>query len=211
MSTTITIQSRLLAHPWYQKWECGELTTDSLRTYAGEYYWQVAAFPRYLSRLHSQMGDLRQRQLILRNLLDEENPDAPHPELWLDFAEALGRDRHEIRTGTPGAAVQELIAEFQSLVAASPEEGLGAILAYESQVPEVAHFKRKALEKHYFHGSPTERGTRFFAVHEEADVWHTKALDELVATLSVEEKQRAQQAADRAGTALWRFLDAMPN
>jgi pyrroloquinoline-quinone synthase len=208
---SITVEPKLLAHPWYRKWECGELSNESLRTYAGEYYWQVAAFPRYLSRLHSQMDDLKQRQVILSNLLDEENQKSPHAELWLDFAEALGLDRDAVKMGTAGAAVSSLIKEFQTLVASSPEEGLGAILAYESQVPEIAHFKKEALERHYMSDAVAEKGTRFFAVHEEADVWHTRELEDLIATLSDDQKRKAQDAAHRACAALWNFLDAMPH
>ena len=88
MSESITIQPLILSHPWYQKWECGELPIESLQHYAKEYYWQVAHFPRYLSSLHSQLADLKTRQVVLRNLQDEENDSAPHPELWLDFAQA---------------------------------------------------------------------------------------------------------------------------
>jgi len=211
MSLPITIEPKLLSHPWYRKWECGELSVDSLRVYAGEYYWQVANFPRYLSRLHSQTEDLRERQVILGNLLDEENQDSPHPELWLDFAEALGLDRKAVQSHEAGPAVRELIAEFQSLVASSREEGLGAILAYESQVPEVAKFKAQALRHHYFQGSDIAKGTQFFAVHQEADVWHTQELEGLVAQLSEAQQAQVQHAATRACKALWKFLDAMPN
>lgn len=211
MKSLLVIEPKLLSHPWYRKWECGELPVDSLRVYAREYYWQVAKFPRYLSRVHSQMEDLKDRQAILRNLSDEENESAPHPELWLDFAESLGVDRRSVVRGSPGAAASALIEEFCSLTSASAEEGLGAILAYESQVPEIASFKSKALKRHYFSEENATQGCRFFAVHEEADVWHTKELEEMVSRMRIEQKEKAQKAAHRACKALWGFLDAMPN
>lgn len=211
MTATLKIEPRILSHPWYRKWECGELPAESLRHYAGQYYWQVAAFPRYLSRLHSQLDDLGQRQVILGNLLDEENAEAPHPELWLDFAEALGLDRSGVKAAPPGPAARALVEEFHRLAASSPEEGLGAILAYESQVPEVARFKREALGRHYLSEDRAAQGTRFFAVHQDADVWHSKALEAIVAGLSPAKKRAAQAAAEQACAALWRFLDAMPN
>ncbi len=211
MSSQIKISAHLLSHPWYQKWECGELSVEALRTYSSQYYWQVSNFPRYLSRLHSQMDELKDRQVILGNLLDEENQTAPHPELWLDFAESLGVDRNSVKNGTPSAEVNELIAEFRALANSSKEEALGAILAYESQVPEVAKFKSKALKQHYLSGKDAEKGTQFFDVHAKADVWHTHELDAIVAGLSGEQKERAQIAADRACSALWRFLDTLPN
>ena len=60
----LTIEPRILSHPWYRKWECGELPVESLRHYAGEYYWQVANFPRYLSRLHSQLERVEDRRVV---------------------------------------------------------------------------------------------------------------------------------------------------
>ncbi len=211
MSVTLTITPRILAHPWYRKWECGELPVESLRHYAAEYYWQVAHFPRYLSRIHSQLLDLASRGVILRNLQDQENEKAPHPELWLDFAQALGADRAAVASGTPGVAARALVEQFLALTESSPEEGLGALLAYESQVPQVAQFKGKALSTHYLPADRVEQGTRFFAVHEKADEWHTAELDALVAKLPAEKKARAQASANRAAQALWRFLDAMPH
>jgi pyrroloquinoline-quinone synthase len=207
----LSIEPRILSHPWYRKWEMGELPADSLRHYAGEYYWQVAHFPRYLSRLHSQLDSLEQRQVILRNLADEENPSSPHPELWLQFAQALGLDPAAIRSGAPGPAARELIQEFTALVDAGPHEGLGAILAYESQVPEVARFKADALEKYYLKGAEAALGTRFFKVHQEADVWHTRELQGLLEGQDESQALKTRQASSRAATALWKFLDAMPN
>ncbi len=214
MLKTLKIELKLLNHPWYRQWECGALPVDSLRHYAGEYYWQVAHFPRYLSRLHSQLDSLSDRQVILGNLADEENRASPHPELWLDFAEALGLAREKITSSQPGPAAARLIAEFQGLVAAGPAQGLGAILAYEAQVPEVASFKGKALRQHYLAGladAAADKAARFFSVHEATDVWHTRELDELVERLPAEGRQKAQAAATHASHALWNFLDAMPN
>ena len=148
--------------------------------------------------------------MILGNLLDEENSEFPHPVLWLDFAEALGLDRAAVQAGTPGPAAQELVREFQALTASSPAEGLGAILAYESQVPEVARFKTKSLKQHYLSSEMATKGARFFAVHEEADVWHTQALEGVIAKFSDGQKHQAREGAARACSALWRFLDAMP-
>ncbi len=210
-SIQISKEEKVLHHPWYRKWECGELSRDALQHYAQEYYWQVAQFPRYLSQLHSQLENLSDRQTVLRNLNEEENEAAPHPELWLDFAEALGLDRNTVQQGAPGEAAKALIEEFNSLAGSGKAEALGSLYAYEFQVPEVAKFKGKALEAHYFNAETAEAGTRFFKVHEAADVWHSQEIAELAAKLSPAEKIRAQAAAARACQALLRFLDAMPN
>jgi pyrroloquinoline-quinone synthase len=201
---SLNIEPKILNHPWYRKWECGELPRAALQHYAQEYAWQVAHFPRYLSRLHSQLPKLEDRQVVLENLQEEENRAEPHPVLWAQFSQALGATP----TARPGPAAEQLVRTFQDLVTQGPAEGLGAILAYEAQVPAVAKFKSEALQKHY---AVSATGTRFFDVHAAADVWHTEALEGVLARCTPEERTRAQAAAQQAAQALWTFLDAMPN
>ena len=62
----------LLCHPYYQAWTAGQLTREDLREYASDYYHHVAAFPAYLSALHSRLDDGELRRAVLRNLCDEE-------------------------------------------------------------------------------------------------------------------------------------------
>src|ERR1017187_2396989 len=87
----------LLCHPYYKAWTAGQLTRDDLREYASDYYHHVAAFPAYLSALHSRLDDGAQRRAVLRNLCEEEIAGRPHSELWLDFAEGMGADRDQVR------------------------------------------------------------------------------------------------------------------
>src|SRR5208337_1482041 len=98
----------LLCHPYYQAWNAGELTRDDLRQYATDYYHHVAAFPAYLSALHTRLEDGETRRAILRNLCEEEIAGRPHTEMWLDFAEGMGADRDEIREREPLAEVREV-------------------------------------------------------------------------------------------------------
>ena len=64
------------------------------------YYHQVAAFPTH-SALHSRLPDGRLRRQILANAEDEELRGTAHSELWLQFAEAVGANRDEVRAGGP--------------------------------------------------------------------------------------------------------------
>ena len=59
-----------LQHPFYLAWTAGTLSMSRLREYAVQYYIHVAAFPRYLSALHSRCEDLETRQTILENLIE---------------------------------------------------------------------------------------------------------------------------------------------
>ncbi len=62
----------LLKHPFYKLWSEGKLTRTNLREYAISYYPQVAAFPRYVSGVHSGCEDSALRQELLENLIEEE-------------------------------------------------------------------------------------------------------------------------------------------
>src|SRR5664280_1177309 len=129
----------LLCHPYYKAWTAGQLTRDDLREYASDYYQHVAAFPAYLSALHSRLDDGAQRRAVLRNLCEEEIEGRPHSELWLDFAEGMGADRGPVREREPLPEVHELIGEFRRVAReGSTAEALAAFYAYESQVPRVA-------------------------------------------------------------------------
>src|ERR1700690_442136 len=105
----------LLCHPYYKAWSAGQLTREDLREYASDYYHHVAAFPAYLSTLHSRLDDGELRRAVLGNLCDEEIQGRPHSELWLDFSEGIVADLGAVRRREPLPEVQELIAEFRRI------------------------------------------------------------------------------------------------
>src|SRR5258708_39708487 len=59
-----------------------------MQLYAGQYYRHVEAFPGHLRVLAARTEGALQG-LIRENLAEEENPAAPHPKLWQNFAEAV--------------------------------------------------------------------------------------------------------------------------
>src|SRR4051812_10924753 len=87
----------LLTHPFYLAWTRGELSTEALRDYARQYYHHVAAFPTYLSAVHSKCEDQPTRRQILENLTDEEAGEPNHPELWLQFSKSLGAPAEQVQ------------------------------------------------------------------------------------------------------------------
>jgi pyrroloquinoline-quinone synthase len=87
----IIAERSMLKHPFYQAWTAGTLTRERLQNYAVEYYPHVAAFPRYLSAIHSRCADMATRQAILENLIEEERGAENHPELWLALCRGDGR------------------------------------------------------------------------------------------------------------------------
>src|SRR5271169_4807718 len=94
-------EKHLLKHTFYLAWSKGELSQDCLKEYAIEYYHHVKAFPTYLSALHARTEDMKTRQGILQNLVDEELGGPNHPELWKSFALNLGATEQEIEQHVP--------------------------------------------------------------------------------------------------------------
>ncbi len=149
----------------------GTLRAEDLRRYSEEYYHQVAAFPTYLSALHSRLSDGELRRTVLRNLSEEEIEGAPHSELWLDFAEGMGAQRETVREATPSASTKELVGTFRSIAAErAPLAALAAFYAYESQVARIAGlWKAQGLEGKYGADAKTYS---YFTLHSTWDVHH---------------------------------------
>lgn len=197
---------QLLKHPFYQAWMKGSLSQRLLQDYATQYHFHVDCFPRYLSSIHSYCENPTQRREILQNLNDEEGTafGVSHPELWQRFAEGLGVRREDILNAIPGPAIQNVIAQFFRFSRSSFHEGLGALYAYESQVPEIAESKLQGLKERY--GICDERTLAFFEVHRKADIEHRAVILEMLEALPDEQKKQAQNAAVQAAQSLWDFL-----
>src|SRR5215470_6270127 len=106
-------ERHLLQHPFYQLWSQGKLTREHLREYAVSYYPHVAAFPTYVSGVHSGSEDAALRQDLLENLIEEERGSDNHPALWRRFAAALGAAPGDLATAPRTPEVAETIAEFR--------------------------------------------------------------------------------------------------
>ncbi|WP_264336262.1 MULTISPECIES: CADD family putative folate metabolism protein [unclassified Wolbachia] len=199
----------LLKHPFYESWNEGSLSLKALQTYAKEYYHHVAAFPRYISGIHSLCPNLKMRQVLLGNLIEEEQGDENHPELWQRFAEGLGVARSELCENAQIKETRELVDGYFDIVKSDFAAGLGALYAYERQTPEVSKSKIEGLKKHY--SINDERSLKFFTVHMEADEWHSEECANLIADLSEEEQEKVIQGAKKGAKLLWGFLDGMLN
>jgi pyrroloquinoline-quinone synthase len=200
----------LLKHPFYQKWQAGELTLDELRGYACQYYHHVLQFPRYVSGAHANCDNLADRQELLENLVEEEQGPQNHPELWLQFGEALGLRREDMTDAQPLPETLAVDDSFRRLTKDSPFiSGIATLYAYESQVPEIAATKMAGLKQFYGINSP--QGLRFFVVHHSLDVEHSKITRNMVSRYarSEREQEQASEAVRDATDALWTFLDGI--
>jgi pyrroloquinoline-quinone synthase len=109
-----------------------------LQEYSKQYFHHVDTFPRCISAIHSNCENLKNRQILLGNLIEEEANENSHPDLWLQFANGLGVNSNDVRNAKLNQETEDLITGFLALTKDSYAKGLGALYAYEYQIPEIA-------------------------------------------------------------------------
>src|SRR5882762_9733482 len=202
-------EKHLLKHPFYLAWTRGELSKEALTDYAKQYYHHVVAFPTYLSAVHAKCDDQPTRKQILQNLVDEEAGSPNHPELWKQFAAALGVEDVDLEHVEKQPETKNLINTFRSVCSDnSTAEGLAALYAYESQIPAICESKIDGLKKHYGFTDPT--GYEYFSVHIEADKEHSATEREML-TDKIDNRNidNVRASVNRVLDALWEMLSGV--
>lgn len=201
-------QKHMLSHPFYKAWTSGQLTLPQLQEYAKEYYHHVKAFPTYISALHSRCEDMEVRKSLLKNLIDEEAGQPNHPDLWRSFGLALGVTTEEMDQHQPSDATRNLVNTFKECCQHSIlPAGIAMLYSYESQIPAICQSKISGLKQWY--GMDDPENYRYFSVHEDADVEHSRDERKLLQMLvSPEEEAVVLSAAEKALNALESFLSS---
>lgn len=197
----------MLTHPFYLAWSEGRLTLDDLAVYAGQYKPHVDAFPKAVARTYLACEDMAGRRLLAENLAEEEGVGEgrqPHAELWARFGEGVGASRDTMASAAPAVESTALVEAFDRLSRRSYAAGLGALYAYESQLPTVSATKIDGLRRLY--GVDDADTLRFFTVHETADVEHAAVCRDLLDALPRAGAEEAAQAGEELADALWGFL-----
>jgi pyrroloquinoline-quinone synthase len=191
-------ERRLLDHPFYRRWERGEVSIDELASYAAQYRYFEEYLPTFLTKLMAGLPEGTARDLVAANRADELGDPVAHVELFQRFAEAVGAP-----TATASPATQGLLATYDELLDRSPLAALAGFAAYECQASEIARRKADGLRRD--HGLD-EHGVSFWEHHATTDRQHSewihRALDESPQTPG-ELAPFIRQAAD----AWWAFLD----
>jgi len=174
-----------LRHPFYQRWERGELRREDLALYSGQYRHAVVA----LADLAAKGGDS-----------EHAREERAHVALWDDFAAACGGEPAE-----PLPETRELVATF---AAAAPGAEADAVLyAIEASQPPVSQTKLDGLVGHYGF-APDDAGTTYFRVHAELDKQHAAEAAGRLATANGS-SEAALARAESALAANWRLLDGV--
>jgi pyrroloquinoline-quinone synthase len=200
-------EKNLLKHPFYQDWQAGKLSREELQLYAAQYYRHVEAFPKHLRVLAARTeGPLR--ETVMENLAEEENPEAPHPKLWRDFAAALGVNEDDITSCPRLPGTQAVVATFREICGDRPvAEAVAALYAYEAQVPEIASTKIDGLRR--FYGIERPEALAYFTIHEETDKLHREAWRGWLQEHAEGSNDEIVATAQEALNALWGALDAV--
>jgi len=202
-------EKHLLKHPFYLAWVRGDLTKEALTDYSQQYYHHVAAFPTYLSAVHANCDDQPTRQQLLNNLIDEEAGSPNHPELWKRFANGLRGEDGELSRIEKQTETKDLINTFRSVCGSgSTAQGLGALYAYESQIPAICESKIDGLKKHYGFTKPEHY--EYFTVHIDADREHSAAEREMLGRYVTDRNFESVRASvNRVLDALWEMLSGV--
>ncbi len=197
---------RLLEHPFYRRWERGEVSIDELSQYAAQYRHFESYLPAFLSELVAELPEGPARQLVAANLADEEGDPVAHVELFERFATAVGAAG--VDETPPSPATRALVDTYASSLRDGPVAALAGFVAYECQASEVARTKADGLRGHYglddFAVSFWEHHARVDARHSE---WAIRALGELSPSPDQVANDQVSPAFRRGADAWWSFLD----
>lgn len=188
---TLRDQWNVLRHPFYERWERGELDRDALAFYAAEYRHATVALAETAAKAAPLAGQ------------DHAREEAEHVGLWDEFAGSLDADLDRAPAPETEACVSAWNDSADELAA------LAVLYSIESGQPEVARTKLDGLVAHYGYREDSP-GTSYFAVHSVRDHAHAAEARELLvrhATPADEERLVATAAAALEGN--WRLLDGV--
>ena len=199
-------QRMLLTHPFYRRWEAGELQLGELDSYARNYRSFEAALPVVLSAVVQRLntdGSAEVANRVQRNLDDELGRPESHLALFDRFAAAVSPPGSATEAAEAGPAADALVATYTDLVEEGPVAALSALAAYETQASAIAASKAEGLRRWY---GIDGAGAAFWDVHAAMDADHGDWAIDALASLDADPAV-VRVAAKRAADAWWTFLD----
>jgi pyrroloquinoline-quinone synthase len=185
----------VLRHPFYRRWSAGELSTDELARYSGQYRHAVTA----IAELSAEAAEALPERPELGEHADEERA---HVALWDGFLRAAGGDA----TDAPTAETNECVRAWTA--PGEVDETLVRLYAIESGQPAISRTKRAGLVDRY--GYADDEATAYFREHSTRDVEHAAEVRALIEEVAAEgDEDRLVAAAEAAFRANWRLLDGV--
>jgi pyrroloquinoline-quinone synthase len=188
---------QLLEHPFYRRWEAGELKDGELTSYAEQYRYFETMLPTFLQRLSELLPEGAARDAVLDNLRDEVSPPS-HLELFESFA-----NFYDASDAPISPAMAALVHSYDEVLRQGPEAALAGLLAYESQGAAIADSKAAGLIK-YFNASSD--AAAFWTIHGTIEENHAQWTMDALASLEPNDAD-VEAGARLVGEAWWAFLD----
>jgi pyrroloquinoline-quinone synthase len=186
----------LLSHPFYRRWEAGELREGELASYAAQYVHVERQLPGTLQVLVDALPDGEVRTALASNLADELSNPTSHVELFSTFADAVGA------TAVPATtATSELVELYADAPARSVGFAVGVLAAYEVQAAAIARSKADGLRRHY---ELSDSAVAFWDLHADLEADHAAWSMDAASSLDVDEVMAGVIASRDAW---WAFLD----
>jgi len=202
-------------HPLWLEIADGKLGREQLKRFAVQFFLQVREFPRAVSAMHANCPIPEERMDLAENIYEEETGrisgcNKPHPELFIQFGEAVGLSRAEMVEGQPLPATRALIDWFElSTKQRSFIEAAAAInLAAEGQVPGAFGPMARRLQENY---GLSKEAVEFWDIHEMADADHSDVGDHIVVHHATDAatQARVRDALQHSLDAWWQFFDGI--
>jgi pyrroloquinoline-quinone synthase len=200
----IEIEKRsLLKHPFYRMWSEGKLTSNHLQGYAKEYFQIVRQVPEYVRNIYGLTNDPSLEHELTQNIKEESD----HIEAWMRFALSMGVSRDQLLNYTPTYKTIEAVHALSGLTKLSLEEAAAAMYGYEKELPKISRSKIDGLKKYY--GIDNSDATRYFEIHEEADVRHAGLWMNILKNVSPDMTQSVFEAGFKSLAAQNKLLDSI--
>jgi pyrroloquinoline quinone (PQQ) biosynthesis protein C len=188
---------QLLDHPFYCRWEAGELKRDELTHYAEQYRFFETTLPWFLQHLSELLSPGPAKDLVDANLADEVTPPT-----HVDLFEAFARF-YDASWVSMSPATGRLVDSYAQVLARGPSSALAGLYAYESQGAAIADSKAAGLAKHY---GADDDALVFWNEHGSIEGDHAKWTYDALSSLEPDLDEVAF-ATRFVGEAWWTFLD----
>lgn len=188
---------QLLDHPFYRRWEAGELKREELTHYAEQYRFFEAMLPSFLQELSAQLSPSPAKDFVDANLADEVTPPT-HVDLFEAFARFYGASAVSI-----SPAMSHLVDSYAQVLRRGPSSALAGLFAYESQGGAIADSKSDGLSKHY---GASDEALVFWNEHGSIEGDHAQWTFDALSSLEPDLDEVAI-ASRFVGQAWWAFLD----
>ena len=191
----------VLQHPFYLRWSAGELSSEELARYSGQYRHATEALAKLCADTAELAPEARRDELQLHASEEQD-----HIAMWDGFVESVGGEIGAEPTAETSECVREWTAPRGYL------GGLARLYAIESGQPAISKTKREGLGEHY--GVGDGDGNEYFRVHEASDEAHAdesrRLIEEALRAPGREADEDAVvEAAESAFRANWRLLDGV--